>query len=58
MLDLTACYGQPFDFIAFFEDFSYIIYEHLCLNCKYLHQTFTDCMSDYCTHFGKSTCQI
>ena len=24
----------------------------------YLHQTFTDCVFDYFTHFGMSTCQI
>ena len=41
-----------------FQGFSHIIDEHSGLKCKYLHQTFTDCMSDECTHFDMSICQI
>ena len=33
MPDVPASYGTPFDFIAFFKVFSYIIDEHSCLNC-------------------------
>ena len=39
MLDVTASYGTSFDFIAFFM----FIFELL-----YLHQTFTDCVSNQC----------
>ena len=30
---MTASYGTPYDFIAAFCVFSYIIIDHLCLNC-------------------------
>ena len=33
MPDVTAIYGTPYDFMAFFWLFSYIIIDHSCLNC-------------------------
>ena len=44
--DVTANYGMHFDFISLFLAFSYIIIDHSCLNCWYLHQTFTDYISN------------
>ena len=48
MPDVTASYGSPFDFIAVFGIFSYIIDKHSCLNSEvlYFHKTFTDCVSN------------
>ena len=51
MPDVLASYGMPFDFIAFFGFFSYIIDEHSCL--KYF--IFTK-LSEIV--FSMSTCQV
>ena len=49
---------KAFQFYYIFWVFSYIIDKHSCLKCKYLHQTFTDCISDSNKHFGMSICQM
>ena len=45
MQDVTASYGMPFDFIVFLS-----IFVHFCRpfmsELLYLHQTFTDCISN------------
>ena len=53
MTDVTANYGTTFDFIAFFGYF-YIKFTSILV---YLHQTFTDCISDQYKHFSMSTNQ-
>ena len=58
MLDMTARYVSPIDFIVFFGVFSYIIDNKIMPEVLYLHQTFKDCMSDECTHFGMSIFRI
>ena len=58
MPDVTASYGTPFDFIAFF---SYIFDDHSCLNCYFstklsliVYLTNTDVkMPDVTTSYGK-----
>ena len=48
MLDVTASYGTPFDFIEFFHT----------LLTSIFNQTFIDCVSNYCTHFSMSIYQM
>ena len=42
MPDMTASYGTPFDFIAFFGCFHTFLMPELL----YFHQTFTNCISN------------
>ena len=35
-----------------------IHYWQTFLKCRYLHQIFTECVSNQCTHFDLSTCQM
>ena len=47
MLDVTASYGTPLDFIVFFWVFLYIIIDkHSCLKFCIFPKAFTDCVSD------------
>ena len=52
--DVTASYGRPFDF--FLRIMGIFIHIWLAFISE-LNQTFTDCVSDSCTHFGMLTCQ-
>ena len=53
---VTASYGVPFEFIAFMDIF--IHYRDRMYEVLYLHQTFTDCISNQNTDFDMLTCQI
>ena len=46
MPDVTASYGRPFDFITFFGYFHTLLTSVFMPKVLYLHQTFTDCVSD------------
>ena len=46
---MTACYGMPFDFIAFFGNFHIDNWQLFMFEAFYLHQTFSDSVSDYYT---------
>ena len=67
MPDVTASYETFLDYVAFFCEFSHIVNNHTEPSINnhitisevfYLHQTFTDYVSDQCTYFGISTCQM
>ena len=51
MPDVTASYGMPFDFIAFFGHFHTLLSELL-----YLYKTFTNYVSNQYRHTDISTC--
>ena len=55
MPDVTASYETFFDFTAFFGYFHILLTNIPVWN---IFQTFTDCVSYWCTHIGMSTCQI
>ena len=52
MRDVTASYGRSFDFIAFLLGIFIHNWRAFMSEVFYLQQTFTDCMSNYCTYFG------
>ena len=58
MLDATASYGRSLDFIVFFGYFHKLLTIIHVSEVLYLHQTFTDCVSDKCTHFDMSNCKM
>ena len=59
MSDVTASYGTPYYFIAFFGIFSYIIDDHSCLKyCIYTKFSRFVCLINIHTYFDKWTCQI
>ena len=46
MLDVTASYGVLFDFIVFLGILTHYIIDDNLFELLYLHQTFTDCVSN------------
>ena len=58
MPDVTARYVNSLDFIVFFGHFHTSFTTIFMSQLLYLHQTFTDCVSNWYPHFGFQTFQI
>ena len=57
MPDVSASYGTSLDLIAFLSVFIHNWWPFMS-ELYYLHQTFTDSVSDQYTQFGILTCQM
>ena len=56
MSDVSASYGMLLDFIAFLGIFFFQIIEDYSV--VFLHQTFTDCVTNLHKHIDMLTCQM
>ena len=57
MLDVTASYEMPLNFITFFANFAHN-WRSFMPEVLYLHQAFADCVYNQCIHFEMLTCQM